>query len=260
MIDIQKAKDVFKKYIEKYDITNGKIALKVAHIERTSKTALELAKALKLSDEDIKLAELIGLLHDIGRFEQVRIYDTFQDSKSINHGEYGVKVLFEDNLIREFLEETKYDEIIRKAILNHNRGSENIDKDLTDRELLHVKIIRDADKTDIYYTCLNEAKSSVYGIEDLEKYKITKSIYEEIINTKKVTYKNMQSPVDMVLAHLIFVYDFNYLYTFKVIEKNNYITKLYENIKIEDEKSQKMLETVYNNVQNYIKDKINNKG
>ena len=60
---------------------------------------------LNLSEEDILLAELIGLLHDIGRFEQIKNYHTFLDKESIDHAEYGNKILFEDDLIRNFITE-----------------------------------------------------------------------------------------------------------------------------------------------------------
>ena len=58
------------------------------------------AQRLGLNQEQVNLATAIGLLHDIGRFEQVRLYHTFNDGKSVNHAEIGVKILFEDGLIR----------------------------------------------------------------------------------------------------------------------------------------------------------------
>ncbi len=256
MIDIKKAREVYRDYIKDYDIKNCKIALKVAHIERTAKRALELAKALELNNEDIQLAELIGLLHDIGRFEQVRIYNTFHDSKSVNHGEYGVKVLFEDGLIRKFLTETKYDNIIRLAILNHNRDFDNIDKNLTEQELLHIKIIRDADKTDIFYTILADIPEAVYGTKDLSIEKVTEIIYCEARDKNKITYSNMNSPVDMVIAHMVFVYDINFKYTLEVIQKNDYIGKIYERVVLKDKDSQKKLEEIYIMVQKYMEEKI----
>ena len=126
-IDIKNARIEFKKYIEKYNPNNPKIALKISHIERVSNKARQIAESLNLDEENIKLAELIGLLHDIGRFEQVRIYKTFMDKDSVNHAEYGVKILFNDGLIRKFIKDDKYDEIIKKSILNHNRGYNEID-------------------------------------------------------------------------------------------------------------------------------------
>ena len=112
-IDIQKAKNIFKQYISNYNPEDEKIKLKITHIERVAEISKDIAESLNLSKEDIKLAELIGLLHDIGRFEQAKRYNTFVDKDSINHGEYGVKILFEDGLIREFITTDKYDRILK---------------------------------------------------------------------------------------------------------------------------------------------------
>ena len=65
MIDIEKAKVAFKEYVKNYDINNKKINLKIAHIERTSMVSKKIAEKLNLNEEEVKLAELIGLLHDI---------------------------------------------------------------------------------------------------------------------------------------------------------------------------------------------------
>ena len=122
MIDVQKALNEYNKYIKNYNIKDDKIALKVAHMLRVKENAKKIARSLKLENEDVELAELIGLFHDIGRFEQVRIYNTFVDKNSVNHGELGAKILFEDGLIRNFITDNSFDEIIKKAIINHNRN------------------------------------------------------------------------------------------------------------------------------------------
>ena len=119
MIDIKKAEIAFNEYVKPYDITNGKIELKIKHTYRTVEVAKKIAKDLNLNEEQSLLAQLISLLHDIGRFEQVRIYNTFRDKDSIDHADLGVKILFEDGEIRKFIDDTKYDNIIYKAIKNH---------------------------------------------------------------------------------------------------------------------------------------------
>lgn len=158
-IDITKAKEQFKKYVQDYDINDDKIRLKVAHIERVAEISETIAKNLNLNEEEIQLAELIGLLHDIGRFEQIRLYHTFMDKDSINHGEFGVKLLFKDGLIRGFIKTDKYDQIIRTAILNHNKSY--IQEGLNERELLHSQIIRDADKIDIFAILVSGNKETI---------------------------------------------------------------------------------------------------
>ena len=67
MIDREKALKTFNTYVSKYNKKNKKIKLKIEHIQRVAKNANDIAENLKLSKEDIDLAWLIGLLHDIGK-------------------------------------------------------------------------------------------------------------------------------------------------------------------------------------------------
>ena len=138
MLDNLKARQLLKKYIEKYDFSNPRIKLKAAHIYRVADVAKQIATELNLSKEQIDLAELIGLLHDIGRFEQLRIYDTFKDGESVNHADMGVKVLKENNFIQEFCNDEKYYDIIYTAILNHNKYK--IQDELAYLQALHLKL------------------------------------------------------------------------------------------------------------------------
>lgn len=108
MINLNKAKEEFEKYVKPYGIENVKICRKIEHSYRVIEVAEEIAKSLNLEKEDLELAKLIGLLHDIGRFEQIRIYDTFSDKDSIDHANLGVEILFKDGLIRKFIEDDKY--------------------------------------------------------------------------------------------------------------------------------------------------------
>ena len=72
MIDIEKARVEFKNFLDKYSDKNELgFKLKVAHTYHVVDNARQIAIKLNLSDEDIKLAELIGLLHDVGRFEEI---------------------------------------------------------------------------------------------------------------------------------------------------------------------------------------------
>jgi len=254
-IDIKNAKKEFKNYVKNYNPKDPKIALKISHIERVSQKAKALAESLNLSKEDIELAELIGLLHDIGRFEQVRIYNTFMDKDSVNHAEYGVKILFQDNLIRKFIKEDTYDEIIKKAILNHNKGYVNIDKDLSERELLHAKIIRDADKLDIYYVLNNESMQVLYG-DNIQNQKINKEVYREFFEDKYINYKNIHSGLDLAIAHFAYAYDFNYKYTIQKIKDDQFLTKLRSRFKIENQETKNDFDNVYNFAKKYLEKEL----
>ncbi len=257
MIDIVKAKKEFKKYVEKYDINNPKIKLKIAHIERTSVIARKMAESMVLSEEDIELAELIGLLHDIGRFEQVKRYGTFVDHLSENHAKIGVDILFKDGLIRKFIGDDKYDRIIELAIINHNRDKKQITKDISDKEELHIKLIRDSDKTDILYILTFEDEKSVWESDNIEDEKFTDEIYNEFIDNHNITYKNRKTHADTLICHFAYAFDFNFNYGLKYVLDNKYYDKIYDRIKFKDEETRNRFKKIYNITTNYIKERVN---
>ena len=112
IIDCEQAKNRFLSYVEAYDATNPRIALKIEHSLRVAELCREIAKREHFSKTDCDLAWLIGLLHDIGRFEQYKQYHSYNDSKTFDHADYGVKILFEQKLIQNFEIPKKYYDII----------------------------------------------------------------------------------------------------------------------------------------------------
>ena len=243
LVDMEKARSDFLEYVKQYNPNDEKIKLKIAHIQSVATVAKRIAQNLNLDEEDIELAELIGLLHDIGRFEQVRLYHTFVDKDSINHGEYGVKVLFEDGLIRKFIEDESFDDIIKIAILNHNRA--NIQDGITARQLLHSKIIRDADKTDIFYILITGDKAAIWEKSDLSNDKISDEIYKEFVNGEKLNYSEIKTSADILVSHFNYVYDLNFDQTKKIIMQNHYIDKLYDRFKFNDEETMRRYDHIY---------------
>lgn len=255
MIDILKAKKVFAEYSKNYNPEDPKIRIKIKHIQRVAEASKYIAQALNLEQEDILLAELIGLLHDIGRFEQVRIYHTFLDKISINHAQEGVHVLFEQGLIREFVEDTQYDEIIKKAILNHNRLA--IEEGLNQRELLHAKMIRDADKMDIFEVITTEdLKHNVaFPEKPIVEAKVSKEVLEKFKQGNPIRYEDMQSNIDHILIWITYVYDLNFAVTLEKIREKGYIHKLISMVDYQDVETKEIMKQVYKIINDYIETK-----
>ena len=84
-MDCQKVLDAFAEYTGHYDCSDGKIKLKIDHTYRVAGLCRRIASSLGLNDAEAGLAWVIGMLHDIGRFEQLRKYGTFSDAESIDH-------------------------------------------------------------------------------------------------------------------------------------------------------------------------------
>ena len=116
MIDLKKALKNFKEYLNNYDLNDPKIKLKAVHTYGVMDLSEYIARDLNLDEENLKLAQLIALLHDIARFEQLKQFGMYEDYITFDHGDLAVKILFEDGLIRNFIEDSRYDNIILKAI------------------------------------------------------------------------------------------------------------------------------------------------
>ena len=68
LVNRQRVKDAFAEYTSQYDNSDGKIKLKVDHTYRVAALCGRIAQSLGLTIEDVQLAWVIGMLHDVGRF------------------------------------------------------------------------------------------------------------------------------------------------------------------------------------------------
>ena len=118
---MEEAIQEFKNYTDKYLEYGKMINLKINHTLRVVNLCEEIAKSLNMNDDEIFIAKMIGLLHDIGRFEQWKEYQTFKDFESIDHADLGVEILRKDNYLRKYIKEEKYDNLILNSIKYHNK-------------------------------------------------------------------------------------------------------------------------------------------
>ncbi len=235
MIDMLKAENAFKEYLKQYNCDDDKVRLKIKHTYGVIEASKYLSNKLNLNKEDAKLSELIALLHDIGRFEQSKVIGKVYDKADklfFDHAVYGVKVLFENNLIRNFIEDDSYDKIIYKAILNHNKFA--IEGDLSDRELLHAKLIRDNDKTDNFRVKLSESLKTLLGTDDeklIANDIISEKIYNEFMNKKLINSMDINTYLDQWVSYIAFIFDYNFKEALEYLKDNDLVNKEFDRIK-----------------------------
>ena len=254
MIDIKKASQEFDKYARNYDLTLETLKMKYHHTYRVMKISEDIAKSLNLSEEDIQLAKLIGLLHDIARFEQYTRFKTLADSISIDHGDLGVEILTTNNYIRKFVQDDKYDNIILKAIENHNKYK--IEDGLTERELLFAKIIKDADKLDIFFETLNYFYKTESSIKEIEEGQVNAEIMEEINQKILVKRKPNATAIDRLIVNLAFVFDYYIKYSFEVMKREDYVNKIIDKFEFKNQETKEKMEEIRTILNQFIEEKI----
>ncbi|MBQ7607151.1 MAG: HD domain-containing protein [Desulfovibrionaceae bacterium] len=132
-----------EKALEKEDV--GPMELKYDHTMRVLENARDIVTVEGFEPELGRVALLASLYHDIARFEQFRLYRTFKDRDSIDHGDLGVRILRESDALAG--ETQKCREIVLTAVGLHNRFE--LPATCTGDALLVTKVTRDADKLDI---------------------------------------------------------------------------------------------------------------
>ena len=256
MIEILKAKEVFKQYISNYDTKNGRINLKIIHTYHVAENSKMIAKNIGLNQEEQDLAELIGLLHDIGRFEQVRLYNSFNDKETVDHASKGLEILYADKLIRKYIKDDKYDAIIYKSIGNHNKL--HIEKGLTEQELLHTKIIRDADNIDIYRGLLEQKIEDFgkFGTEDISKEVLTPYFYESFKEERLLEYDKAKNDMDIMVAIIAHIYALEFDESLKIIKENDYINKFVKKLNCQDKYTKEKMNEIAKMSNEYIDEKL----
>ncbi|MCI7722737.1 MAG: HD domain-containing protein [Mediterraneibacter faecis] len=259
MIDLQYAKKAFENYLNDYDQKNEKIKLKIVHTYGVMECSKKITEDMELSAEDCELAQIIGLLHDIGRFEQLKCYNSFEP-ETMDHAAFGVRILFEERLIRRFVEENKWDEIIKTAIGHH---SDYCLKGITnERELMHAQIIRDADKLDNCRVKLETAIDILMGVtaEQVGMSEITPEVMRQFKNHKSVLLETRKTKMDYWISYLAYFYDINFKATYESIRDNHYVDKIIGRIPYTNPDTGKQMEQIRNEMNLYIQNAINENG
>lgn len=255
MIDYENAVRQFNSFLQNYDVKDGKIALKVRHTYKVADLSETIARSLSLPEEEVQLARLIGLLHDIGRFEQVKRYDTFLDAKSVNHAHLGVEILEKDDFIGKFCA-PEYRNVVLKAVENHNRYQ--IEDGLDERTLIQCRIIRDADKTDIFRVRVEDPLSDAipFSLESLENGVISDEVYDDFMQEKEITRQERKTPLDVWIMGLAFIYDYNYPKGLEILEENHYIDLQINRLHYTNQKTAEQMVAVRQQAHAYIRRRL----
>ena len=243
--------NAFAEYVRNYDPSDEKIKLKIDHTYRVAGLCQRIAESLGLSESDVDIAWLLGMLHDIGRFEQIRRFGTFNDAQSVDHAEFGADLLFKEGLIRKFAEgyyeecelaepENQEDEQIIKNNEHHNKDTGllemairqhnkyRVKEDLTERQRMFCDILRDADKVDIFKVNADIPMEIIYDVttEELKNGVITKEVLESFYKKETVLKSVRRSAVDHIVGHISLLFELVYKESYRQAKEQGYVYKL----------------------------------
>ena len=229
----QKFKTWFDDYVARFygsdEYVNANIRLKDGHSRRVSGEMVYLADELGLSENQKAIARVIGLLHDVGRFEQFLKYGTYNDPKSVNHCLLGLEILKRTNILSDL--EAGERQIIEKAVEYH--GLRDLPDGLTGQTLLFARMIRDADKIDVFHVVAKyqqqyeqDPENFMLEIELADEPYCSPEVLDAVLGGRLVDYARLRTLNDMRLMQLGWVYNVNFKPTLKRIRQRRFIEKL----------------------------------
>lgn len=225
VIEKELVRHVFDQYVSDYDADDPKIRLKIDHTYRVADLAERIAKE---AGADADLAWLCGMLHDIGRFEQVRRYNTFTDTNSVDHAEFGADLLFKDGLIDRFgLNLSQQERLILETSIRYH-SAYRLPGHLSEIENQYCNVLRDADKVDIFRVNCDTPFEDIYNIttEDLKQSEISTEVKQCFMNHSAVLKKWKKTPADYVASLMCLVFELVYPMSREIAREQGYVDKL----------------------------------
>ena len=227
--DLNALKNLFSDYCRSFYFSDAEhqknIVLKEAHTHEVCKNIVLIATEQRLSKNEIMLAETVALFHDIGRFSQYEKYKTFRDSISVNHGKLGAEILEQEKLLENLSEDEQ--EIVINSVKFHNAFG--IPALKNQKTILFLRLIRDADKLDIwrvffeYYESSGDEKASAaaLGLPDTPDY--SKTVLSRIYKKQLISLTSLRTLNDFRLLQLSWIYDLNFKTSFRLLLERDYI-------------------------------------
>jgi putative nucleotidyltransferase with HDIG domain len=233
------------------------INVKEEHTKRVCNEIINIGTHLGLNEQELALAEIIGLLHDVGRFEQFARYKTFRDHTTEDHAKLGIKILQSHGVLNRLEDKTK--ELIICAIRFHNRPS--LPKNETGSRMFFIKLLRDADKLDIwkvvtdYYLKPNDKKNGALTLDMPDTPGFSDEVYQNIMNRSIVDMRHVNNINDLKLLQTGWIFDINFAPTFNIIHDRHYLEKMHD-VLPDTIKTKEIFELINSFLDNYLNPEI----
>lgn len=217
----------FQTYLQQDNLSEDDLdalTLKHKHSYRVKELMETIGKALHLSVNDLEIAKIIGILHDVARFFQYSTYHTMNDAHSLDHGDQGAKIILEFSPIQQL--DLPIQLQIAEAVRNHNKMT--LPSNLSEKQLLFCRMIRDADKLDVFALAVPIYQQ--YPDELGERLKMhlpsngnpSPQVIRSFLSKNPINFGILENMTDFKLLQLAWIFDFNFPISFHILQENHY--------------------------------------
>lgn len=230
--DISRYTAWFRNYASSFCGDDGQVwdacALKTRHTFRVMGEIGVLGKSLFLSSREMRLARMMALLHDVGRFTQYARFKTFVDAVSVDHGDESAEIIARENLLDDFSECER--RLILYCVKWHNK--KEVPADASPEEEFFLRLLRDADKLDIWrvvcahYNGKMEAPKETVELGLPGDRSISQNVHKDIMAGGIVNSLDLKTAPDFMVLQMGWVFDLNIDKSFVLLNKRAYLEKI----------------------------------
>lgn len=263
-ISFERYKNIFDSYADGYDKNDGRVELKIIHTNAVVSIMKRICQMRRLPGHTQTLALLCAQFHDIGRFEQLKQYDTFLDHMSVNHAILSCRILKEQGILDDLCEKDR--QKILTAIANHNKLQ--IDPAVTEAARPHdgpapadaleclelCRLLRDADKCDIFRVFATDDMIDVVGVPDEEvaRETISPAVLQSIREHRCVDKLIRRTYLDYWISFLGYFFDLNYAESMSIAREQGYYRIPFERVTFLEPTVKEQVKEAFAIVENYI--------
>lgn len=210
-----------------------------------------LSKTILPTEEEKRIATVIALFHDLGKASLItKNIEAFNIQR--DHATESAKIIQQMAFYQDLAADVQL--TVLRAVENHNKLK--LPKLDNDQQTLFARLLRDADKLDIYEASYRYFKEK-FGIQptmsvDLKNgIEVSDKILKSILAGKNAAVEDMKSVNDYKLLLLSMAFDLNFKLTFKVMSEKQYIQKIYETLPKRDQ-----IIEVYRSIKLFVENKF----
>lgn len=196
---------LYAEYVDGYRVEGDlppMMALKLHHTDMVVANAKAIAQGEGMDADLAEACEIAALLHDTGRYEQLRVYNTFRDSDSVDHA------VFSHDIVREkgWLDGHPHKDAILNAILFHNRRE--VPEGLAPFTAAVSHCTRDSDKLDIFRVLEDQVANTDWRSDNTAFWNLptiakpSPEVLSALREGRAVDYQNIKTLADFVLIQV----------------------------------------------------------
>ena len=213
----------FDRFVDGYRQPDGSLSamaeLKYRHTHLVTANAVAIAALEPWPESWRCCAWAAGLLHDVGRFPQLKQFKSFNDAITVNHAECSHNHIVAGGALDAWPADWR--SAVLTAVRHHN--ARHVPEGLPEFDLAMLQVVRDADKLDIYRVFQNAILTGQVGKNpemilgaNLSNIPNANSL-GHLRDRTQMAYSELTTLGDFLIMQLVWMHDLNCRGAFRLI-------------------------------------------